>query len=313
MNVILFIILSLILILVLLLAITGLTTIISLMRNSKAFKYAMSNQLKCSNNKMACDPVINEFGLPEPKVIPVTYDVDTSRFCFDLIIHVAYNQGLDKIQSLTKVAELNNSMDTSATFGVIWVSQNTIWVAFRGTGNNLQEWINNFRITQLSYDNNKNNLDLPSFMVENKDIKIHEGFFIMYDEMVTPIMDTIKTYYKQGMQICITGHSLGAAVSTILGATLKSVGYDNVIVYAFGSPRVGNETFTDYINGIHLPLFRIVNTEDVVPQIPLPVSPNLQQFDNPSFYSHCGVEHNFTENWLSTINNHSLAVYQDQI
>ena len=193
------------------------------------------------------------------------------------------------------------------------MSAKTIWIAFRGTGNNLQEWINNFKITQVSYDNNKNNLELPSFMVENKNIKIHDGFFIMYDEMINPILETIKTYYKQGMQIVVTGHSLGAAVSTILGADLKSVGYDNVTVYTFASPRVGNEALTDYIDHIKLPLFRVVNTEDIVPQIPLPVSPNLQQFDDPSFYSHCGIEHSFTENWLSGINNHSLAIYQNQI
>jgi triacylglycerol lipase len=313
MNIILVIILSCVFLLILLLAFAGLTTVISLVRNSKAFKYAMFNQIQCPNNQISCEPIINPNGLPEPQVIPRNYDPDSSRFCLDLIIHVAYNEGLDSIQSLKKVAELNNTMDTSATFGVIWVSENTIWIAFRGTGNNLQEWINNFKITQLSYDNNKNNLELPAFMAKNKNIKIHEGFFIMYDEMVNPILQTIKTYYKEGMQIVVTGHSLGAAVSTILGAELKDVGYDNVIVYTFASPRVGNEGLTDYINQIELPVFRIVNTEDIVPQIPLPVSPNLQQYDDPSFYSHCGVEHNFTENWLSVINNHSLAVYQDQI
>ena len=255
MNIILGIFLSFFILLVLLLAFTGFTTIISLMRNSKAFKYAMSNQLQCPDNQVSCKPIFKQTGLPEPQVIPRNYDTDTSRFCLDLIIHVAYNQKLDNIQSLKKVAELNNKMDTSATFGVIWVSKNTIWIAFRGTGNNLQEWINNFKITQLSYYNNKNNLELPLFMVQNKNLKIQEGFFIVYDEIINPILDTIKTYYKQGMQIVVTGHSLGAAVSTILGAEFKSVGYNNVTVYTFASPRVGNEDLTNYINQIKLPLF----------------------------------------------------------
>lgn len=313
MNVVLGILICCFILLVLLLAFAGLITIVSLGRHSRAFKYAMSNQLQCPDNQISCKPIFNQAGLPEPEVIPRNYDTSTCRFCLDLIIRVVYNVGLDTIQSLRKVIELNNKMDTSATFGVIWVSKNTIWIAFRGTGNNLQEWINNFRVTQLSYDNNKNNLELPAFMVQNKNIKIHKGFFIMYDGMIKPILDIIKTHYKQGMQIVVTGHSLGAAVSTIVGAKLKSIGYDNVLVYTFASPRVGNEEFTDYINQIELPLFRVVNTEDIVTQIPLPVSPNLQKFDDPSFYSHCGIEHNFTENWLSVINNHSLALYQDQI
>ena len=313
MNIILKIILGCFIVVVILLALAGLTTIVGLTQNSNAFKYAMSNQLRCPENTVSCEPVFNQNGLPVPQFIPTYYDTDTSRFCLDLIIHVAFSEKVGDIQSLKKVAELSNTMDTSATFGVIWVSEDTIWIAFRGTGNNLQEWINNFKITQVSYDNNKKNLQLPSFMVNNKDIKIHEGFFIMYDEMINPIYDTIKTYYKQGMKIVVTGHSLGAAVSTILGAELKTLGYDNVTVYTFASPRVGNEALTNYIHQIQLPLFRVVNTEDIVPQIPLPVSPNLQKYDDPSFYSHCGIEHNFTENWLSAINNHSLALYQDQI
>ena len=308
------ILLSCFIFVVLLLTITGLTTIIGLWINSKAFKYAMTNQLKCPGNKRSCEPMLIKSGLPEPQIIPRVYDENTSKFCLDLVVHVAYNEALDDIQSLEKVVELNNTMDTSAIFGVIWVSKNTIWVAFRGTsGNNLQEWINNFKITQLSYDNNKNKLELPSFMVENKNIKIHEGFFIMYSDMVKQILATIETHYKKGMQIVVTGHSLGAAIATILGVELKSAWYDNVTVYTFASPRVGNESFTDYIDSIQLPLFRVVNTEDIVPQIPLPVSPNLKRFDDPSFYSHCGVEHTFTENWLSVKNNHSLAIYQNQI
>lgn len=312
MNIILGIIFGCFILFILLLAFVGLTTIVSLARNSSAFKYAMSNQLQCPENKVSCEPIFNQSGLPQPGMISRLYDINTSRFCLDLVIHVAYNEGLDTIQSLKKVAELSNTMETSIMFGVIWVSKNTIWIAFRGTENNLQEWINNFKITQLSYDNNKNNLELPSFMVQNPDIKIHEGFFIMYNEMIKPILQTIKTYYTQGMQIVVTGHSLGAAVSTIVGAELKNVGYD-VTVYTFASPRVGNEALTDYVNQIELPLFRVVNTEDIVPQMPLAVSPNLQQFDDPSFYSHCGTEYNFTENWLSVINNHSLALYQDKI
>jgi len=40
----------------------------------------------------------------------------------------------------------------------------------------------------------------------------------------------------------VTGHSLGAAMSTFAAADLNNLGY-SVILYNYGSPRVGDNNF----------------------------------------------------------------------
>jgi predicted lipase len=47
--------------------------------------------------------------------------------------------------------------------------------------------------------------------------------------------------------ILVTGHSSGAAVGTIASIDLQhnaTLSYDDIIMYNFGSPRVGNEAFS---------------------------------------------------------------------
>ena len=59
----------------------------------------------------------------------------------------------------------------------------------------------------------------------------------------------------------VAGHSMGAAMAHICALDLKfTLGLENVNVYTFGSPRVGNDKFKLYFN-------KIVNVShlDVVP------------------------------------------------
>ncbi|NTW36269.1 MAG: hypothetical protein HGB17_09095, partial [Syntrophobacteraceae bacterium] len=77
--------------------------------------------------------------------------------------------------------------------------------------------------------------------------------------------------------ICVTGHSLGGALSTVCAADLFCLGYDCVL-YNFASPRVGGDTFSEWFN-IQFALtystkaqsyraWRINRREDPVPHTP---------------------------------------------
>jgi len=61
------------------------------------------------------------------------------------------------------------------------------------------------------------------------------------------------------------------------------------VVYAFGSPRVGNQAFSEYYDRIVGPgnTWRVVNNADVVPQIPLEIMGyyhiNTQVWYSPDF------------------------------
>jgi predicted lipase len=68
----------------------------------------------------------------------------------------------------------------------------------------------------------------------------------------------------------LTGHSLGAATATIAAVELVLKGYA-VYLYNYGSPRVGNQYFSDYVaslfTGDRIPQ-RITHYKDMVVHIP---------------------------------------------
>ena len=84
------------------------------------------------------------------------------------------------------------------------------------------------------------------------------------------------------------------------------------VVYNFASPRVGNPDFCDIINTT-LPVYRIVNTADIIPTLPPSVSPNFLNNEKPYIYKHCGIGKYFTDNWSSLLNNHLMNVYNNSL
>jgi len=74
-----------------------------------------------------------------------------------------------------------------------------------------------------------------------------------------------------GASILVTGHSLGAGVSSLAMYSLKKDGYDVQLSYNFESPRVGNSQFTKSFNhafGRPVALFRITHANDELPRFP---------------------------------------------
>ena len=120
-------------------------------------------------------------------------------------------------------------------------------LVFRGTSK-LQDWIAN--------------LNAPAVRWWGKGT-VHKGFmeaFVKIWEVVAPALQDIKG------PLFYAGHSLGGALAT-LTASLRAP----TALYTFGSPRVGNRTFTESMEHIHV--HRVVNRHDVVPTLPLPGGP----------------------------------------
>jgi len=70
----------------------------------------------------------------------------------------------------------------------------------------------------------------------------------------------------------VTGHSLGAALCTLFVIENKEKKkFDISTSCTFASPRVGNMEFARLFNQLPITSWRIVNTQDVVPKIPLHV------------------------------------------
>ncbi|MCX5847199.1 MAG: lipase family protein [Deltaproteobacteria bacterium] len=87
--------------------------------------------------------------------------------------------------------------------------------------------------------------------------KVHKGFRDTYvstrNQILSILSDFGLPYQKDRKKlrdyplICVTGHSLGGALSTVCTADLFCLGYD-VVLYNFASPRVGGETFSEWFN-----------------------------------------------------------------
>ena len=67
----------------------------------------------------------------------------------------------------------------------------------------------------------------------------------------------------QPLPLFITGHSLGGALALL---ATKLIARDiNGACYTFGAPRIANY---EYFDGVKTPVYRIVNSADVVPRVP---------------------------------------------
>ena len=152
-------------------------------------------------------------------------------------------------------------------------------VAFAGSGETVRNWIDDFTFPLVPY------LQLPECGLG---CFIHAGFDIGWAERreevigaVTSALDTHPNY-----EIVITGHSIGAAIATLAAAELRAMNY-TADTYTFGSPRVGNEAFAEFVTNQAPQLghnYRMTHFNDPVPMLP------------PVFL---GYEHTSPEYWLA--------------
>lgn len=136
------------------------------------------------------------------------------------------------------------------------------------------------------------------------EVKVHQGFWNVYSNFRTYLVSKLSGT-KKGF-VC-TGHSLGAAISTISMMDLMGLSNGTSIHYSFASPRVGDISFAEQFNtaiskGKYIS-YRVNNTEDVVPQLPLP--------EINGIYEHVTGSGNvpFTINEQGMLANHMNAYY----
>lgn len=101
--------------------------------------------------------------------------------------------------------------------------------------------------------------------------RVHGGFLSAYNSIREEILEALKKVWK--LPLYITGHSLGAALATVATNYLENEVIDGAPLrdriaacYTFGSPRVGND---QYDKDFKSPIYRIVNTTDIVTVVPL--------------------------------------------
>jgi len=110
--------------------------------------------------------------------------------------------------------------------------------------------------------------------------RVHRGFKAEVDELWPMISEDLQRNTNRDKDVWFTGHSLGAAMTTIMASRCNcDVDMPDIQeVYTYGSPRVG---WRGYCNSLQVKHHRWVNNNDIVTTVPLRVMG----------YVHHGTEH----------------------
>mgnify|MGYP002130041045 CR=1 FL=1 len=130
-----------------------------------------------------------------------------------------------------------------------------ILIGFRGTINNIQQWTSDLDVKYTKWYNGK----------------VHSGFFDRFNEIKSPTMAFLRKAQKElpNGDIIISGHSMGGAVATLFASHLKEFNIHPRFVYTYGSPRVGDRAFAQYVDKqFGDRLMRVMNDWDMVVDLP---------------------------------------------
>jgi hypothetical protein len=99
--------------------------------------------------------------------------------------------------------------------------------------------------------------------------KVHLGFQNAWDSVRERVFEVVnRASAGMPVRLNITGHSLGAGLATLAAADFAKNSQHDIVLYNFGSPRVGNIHFKKAFSKLVPNCFRVVNDEDVVATIP---------------------------------------------
>jgi triacylglycerol lipase len=167
---------------------------------------------------------------------------------------IAYNN-TDKINTEMQDSdfELLDSYDVGGSQAFSFVSENDLVIACRGTEATC--------FSDLS-------ADLRAWPKKTPySGRVHSGFDWHVSKIWPEIVKDLKTAKEKNLDIWFTGHSLGAAMATILASKCRhdKTLPDPIQVYTYGSPRVG---WRKYVNDLSVNHVRWVNNNDAVTYVP---------------------------------------------
>lgn len=169
----------------------------------------------------------------------------------------------------------------------------TYWILLRGS-KFYRDWLADARQHQEPYDCGGH---------------VHAGFLTVLKSIRFAILKSLPEA-SLPCRVLVTGHSLGAAVATLLALLLKKDRpLANVSLMTSACPRVGDEAFCELMDARVPSHVTLRNDADLVPTIPSAVTVNFRNPFKPFLYSRCGTVLLFNSNWKSVSNNHQIAVY----
>jgi len=187
------------------------------------------------------------------------------KFANDLLI-----KGVDSEEFLRKHLkkaqfELLGTVNVSETQAFVCKrvaekEQPYVVVAYRGTEKKVSDWLTDARAIPETFGNTKVHSGFLNALTMETDSAGKTALQRVEDILNGP---KTKDDNNEPLPLFITGHSLGGALALL---TTKLIASDiNGACYTYGAPRVANY---DYFKGMKTPVFRVVNSVDIVPRLP---------------------------------------------
>lgn len=96
--------------------------------------------------------------------------------------------------------------------------------------------------------------------------QVHSGFHDCFAAVWPDIRDYLHSHHTR--KIYVTGHSLGAAIASLIAVAIVCAHSIQPSVATFGSPRVGDDAFVKMFNSLIPDSTRVVHEFDIVTRIP---------------------------------------------
>jgi len=175
------------------------------------------------------------------------------------------------------------------------IEYQNIFVAFRGS-ENILNWLDDIQFRKIS-------------PFEDENIKVEKGFYKAYQYLKPDLvnkLNMLKVKYNTN-NILLTGHSLGASISTLFAYDILNDYDDYVLNYliTFGSPRTGNSYFVEDFKQYNLIHYRITHYYDMVPHVPqellgyLHIPSEIWYNEENSIYQLCNDNYETEDNLCS--------------
>jgi hypothetical protein len=154
------------------------------------------------------------------------------------------------------------------TIGIVAVNDGNpedVIIAIRGTAN-AWEWLQDAKFLLVPFKRVSG-----GGLTEDGFTDMYNSFTTVAGVSATPLVNAIVPKIPANATITVAGHSLGAALATLLAFDIGSNTSFNVVLYTLASPRVGDLTFSQVFNHIVPNAYRVCNRLDIVPKLPPPL------------------------------------------
>ncbi|OAD75385.1 hypothetical protein PHYBLDRAFT_89820, partial [Phycomyces blakesleeanus NRRL 1555(-)] len=204
-------------------------------------------------------------------ILKTYFSLSDSAYCDSVTVNGKWTCNTC-LPSYTLVKTFSTSSDVT---GYIARNDKTkeIELVYRGSGS-IDNWITNLKFVRKDY---------PPV----SGASVHIGFYDAYIESQSIVLTYIRAQLTSypSYRVVVTGHSLGGAIAPIAALDLyqrdSRFTNQNLFIYTYGGPRIGNDEFAYYLTSTGITYERTVNNRDIVVHLP-PQSVG---------YLHAGVEY----------------------